>query len=63
MQNAIENGKSLKRTFKDISPWQNYIIILKGKHGNILHNTHEAGNGIAEFYEDSYENKSHKQDK
>ena len=54
IQNTIENNKSFKRTFKNISPGQKQIIALKTKYGNILHDRHKTGNGIVEFYEDLY---------
>jgi hypothetical protein len=58
IQNTIENNKSLKRTFKNMSPGQNQIISLKDKNENILYDRHQMSNRIKEFYEDLYDTKT-----
>ena len=57
IQNTVDNNKSIKRTFKNISFEQNQIISLKDKEGNILHDRHKMSNRIKEFYEDLYDAK------
>ena len=51
IQNTIDNNKSIKRTFKNISLEQNQIISLKDKEGNILRDEHKMSNRTKEFYE------------
>ena len=57
IQNTVDNNKSIKRTFKNISFEQSQIISSKDKGENILHDKRKMSNRIKEFYEDLYDAK------